>query len=71
MAEGQVLKNPVCVGFIDNFRSAQGASALGALGLEEVALAGMGAHHLAGAGYLKSFCHRFFCFNTFRASHIA
>jgi hypothetical protein len=71
MAEGKVLSDPVRVGFIDDRGGAQGTAALGVFGLEQVALAGMGAHHFSSGSDLKSFCHRFVCLYSFRASHIA
>lgn len=71
MAEGEVLKNPILVGLVDDLRGAQSTAALGIFGLKQVALAGTGAHYFAGASDLEPFCHRFLCLNTFRASHIA
>ena len=61
-AAQQALSHTLC-------RATQTTAAFGALALAEVAAPGLIAQDLAASRDLKSLGHRFFCFDTFRASH--
>jgi len=69
MAEGKVLLDPIYIGFVNHNRATQTTAAFGALALAEVAAPGLIAQDLAASRDLKSLGHRFFRFDTFRASH--
>ena len=69
MAEREILQNPVGIGRVHLFGSAEAAAALGVFVLEQVAFARAGTHHLAGAGDLEPFGHGFLGLNAFWSSH--
>ncbi len=69
MAERQALFDPIHVSGMDHCGAAQVAAALGALGLRQVALARVGAQHLATCSDLEPLRSRFLGFDAFRTSH--
>ena len=69
MAERQILRDTINVGWSEERRFAQRAAALGILALEQMATARAPEQDLAGPGYLKTFGYRFSGFNAFGAPH--
>jgi len=69
VAEGQILRDAISVGWSEERGFAERTAALGILGLEQMAPAGAPKQDLAGSSYLKTFGHRFPGFNAFGASH--
>ena len=57
MAPGEVLLDAIYVGLVNDSGSAEPAAALGLFPLQQVALAGMGAHDFASARDFESFGH--------------
>jgi hypothetical protein len=71
MAEGQVLGDAIGVGFGRFGSFAQEATSFGAFALEEVTLAGMGPHDLAGPGNLETLGHSLSRLDAFWSSHMS
>jgi hypothetical protein len=69
MAPGQILRDAIFIGGVNLLGGPEAATALGALGGEQMALAGAGAHDFSGAGDFESFGYRFPSSITFGASH--
>ena len=69
MAERQVLRDAIRIGFIHLFRGAKTAAALGVFGGKQMALAGAHPHDFAGAGDLEPLGHCFSGFDAFGATH--
>ena len=69
MAPRQALRDPIRIGLVHLLGRAQAAAAFGALGGQQMALAGTGAHDFACAGNLEPFGNRLLRFDTFGASH--
>jgi hypothetical protein len=69
MAEGQVLRDAVGIGRVNDHRTAETAAALGVFGLRQVALASVAAQDFAGAGDFEPLGHGLLRFNAFGSSH--
>jgi len=69
VAEGKVLHDPVSVGFVHHGGFAETATALGTLGLQQVAAACVRPQNLSGARYLEAFGYSLSCLNAFGATH--
>src|SRR5262245_9636526 len=67
--EGQVLSDAIRISLVDDAGATQGAAALAALGLVQVAPASMGEQHLAASGELESLGHGFLRFDAFGTAH--
>ena len=69
MAEGQALLDAILVGRMDRGGARQAATALGILGLEQVALAGVRTQDFSARGNFEPFRRRLFGFDAFWTSH--
>jgi hypothetical protein len=69
MTERQILHDPIHVRGVNTGRAAQGTTAFGAFGLQQVALAGARAQDFSAGRNLESLGHGFFGFNAFGTSH--
>jgi hypothetical protein len=69
VAEGQVLHDPINIRRCEDRALAQGAAALGALALKQMAPAGSVKNHLSAGGDFEPFGYGLSCFNSFGASH--
>ena len=69
MAEWQTLDHAIGVGRRNVRAFAEAATALGIFGLQQVALAGMGAQHFAARGDLEALGDRFLSLYAFWTSH--
>jgi hypothetical protein len=69
VAEGQVLRDAVRVGLIDQLGCTETAAPFGAFASQQVAFTRSRAEDFAFGGDLKSFGHGFAGLNTFWATH--
>ena len=69
VAEGQVLRDAVSIGRVNDHNSAETAPALGVFGLRQVAVAGVAAQDFAGAGDFEPLGHGLLRFDAFGSSH--
>jgi hypothetical protein len=69
MAERQILRDAICVGGVHRGYATEMASALGILGLGQVAVAGMVEQDFTSASDLKPLGHGLFRFDAFGSSH--
>jgi hypothetical protein len=69
MAEGQVLRDAVSIGRVNDHGTAEMAAALGIFGLGQVAVAGVAAQDFAGAGDFEPLGHGLLRFDAFGSSH--
>jgi hypothetical protein len=69
VAEGQVLRDAVSIGRVNDRRATETAAALGILGLGQVAVAGVVEQDFASASDLEPLGHRLFRFDAFGSSH--
>ena len=67
--EREALLDAILVGGIHQGRASQGPTALGIFALQQMALTGARAEHLAARGYLEPLGSGFFCLNAFWTSH--
>jgi hypothetical protein len=70
MTERQILFDPVNIGWIKDFGLFYPPATFSAFGTQQVTPTGTPEQHLASAGYLETFGHRFSGFNPFGTSHI-
>jgi hypothetical protein len=70
MTEWQILFDAVNIGWPEDSGFFQSPAPFSIFGAQQVAPAGAPKQYLAGAGYLETFGHRFFGFNTSGTSHI-
>ena len=69
VAEGEILSDAIGVGFVNDRSFAEPAATFRTFCGEQMASAGVGTQHFARGGDFETFGHRFFCLNTFGASH--
>jgi hypothetical protein len=69
MAERQILRNPISVGFMDGLWPAQATSALWIFGLHEVSAPSARAHDFSACANLESLGYRFSGLNAFWSPH--
>jgi hypothetical protein len=69
VAEREILRDAIDVGFVDRGRPAQIATALGAFGLRQMAFAGACAHDFSAGRNFEPLGHGLLRFNTFGTSH--
>jgi hypothetical protein len=69
MAEGEVLDDPIMIGFVHHGGGAETAAALGALAREKVAFARTGTQSLAGSRDFEPLRNGFPCLNAFWTTH--
>jgi hypothetical protein len=69
VGEREVLLDAIDISLVGYDSATEAATALGALGLQQMALAGAGAQDFAGASDLEPFGDGFSCFDSLRATH--
>jgi hypothetical protein len=69
VAERQILRDAVGIGFVDHDSFAETTQAMRVFGLRQMPAAGFRAHGFASGGDSEPFGHGFFCFDAFGTSH--